>query len=139
MVNQIEYAWENITITAMGRTYERIEEIEYDVEVEKKYLYGRGKKVKGVGSGNEKPTGSMTIGQSELEAMIRDAQVTNPAAKLTDISFDIQVHYLSGTDLVKDRLIAVQFTKQPKGMKQGDVAMTVKLPFMMEDVKYNNY
>lgn len=136
-VNQVEYTWDDITITAMGRTFERITEVEYDVEVEKKYIYGRGKKVRGIQPGNEKPSGSITIGQSELEALIRQAQTTNANAKLTDISFDVHIHYLSGTDIVKDKCIGCQFTKQPKGMKQGDGEMTVKLPFMCEDIKYN--
>lgn len=136
-VNQTEYAWENITVTAMGRTFERILEVEYDVESDKKYIYGRGKKVRGIQPGNEKPGGSITLGQSEVEAMIREAQTTNPNAKLTDIAFDMQIHYLSGTDLVKDKCIGCQFTKQSKGMKQGDAEMLVKLTFLCEDIKYN--
>lgn len=137
MFNSTEYAWKDITVTAMGRTFERIMEVEYDVEEEKKYIMGRGKKVRGIQGGNEKPSGSLSLGQSEIEAMIREAQKTNPNAKLTDISFDVQVHYLKGTDLVKDRLIGCEFTKQPKSMKQGDSDMVVKLPIMMMDVAYN--
>lgn len=135
--NSTEYAWKDIAITAMGRTFERITEIEYDVEVEKKYIYGRGSKVRGVQDGNEKPSGSITLGQSEVEAMIRAAQATNKNAKLTDITFDVQVHYLKGTELVKDRIVGATFTKNPKSMKQGDTDMTVKLPFMCMDVLYN--
>jgi len=137
MINQVEYAWQNMTITAMGRTFERITDIEYDVEVDKKNIYGRGSKSKGVQPGREKPGGSMTIGQSELEAMIRSAQEGRPTAKLTDIVFDIQIHYLLGTDIVKDRIYQATFTKQPKGMKEGDGEMTVKLPFMCTDILYN--
>jgi hypothetical protein len=137
-VNGVEFEWGDIVITTLGRTLERVTEIEYDTEVEKKQIYGRGKKVKGIQSGNEKPTGSITIGQSEFEAIIRDAQKTKPGAKITDIVTDIQVHYLQGTDIVKDRLVGVEFTKQPKGMKQGDAEMMIKLPFLMMDVQYNN-
>lgn len=137
MYNSTEFAWKDITVTAMGRTYERIMEVEYDVEEDKKYIYGRGKKVRGIQGGSEKPGGALTLGQSEVEAMIREAQKTNPNAKLTDISFDIQVHYLKGTDLVKDRIIGAEFTKNPKSMKQGDSDMVIKLPFMMMDVAYN--
>jgi hypothetical protein len=135
--NSAEFAWKDITVTAMGRTYERIMEVEYDVEVDKKYIYGRGKKVRGIQGGNEKPAGSLTLGQSEVEAMIREAQATDPNAKLSDITFDIQVHSLKGVDLVKDRLIGCEFTKQPKSMKQGDSDMEIKLPIMFMDVAYN--
>ena len=137
MINQVEYAWENLTIAAMGRVFERITEIEYDVEVDKKNIYGRGSKSKGVQPGREKPSGSISIGQSEMEAMIRVAQATNPSAKLTDIVFDVQIHYLLGTDIVKDRIYQATFTKQPKGMKEGDGEMTVKLPIMCTDIMYN--
>ena len=135
--NSTEFGWKDMTITAMGRTFERIEEVEYDVEEDKKYIYGRGKKVRGIQGGNEKPSGSITLGQSEVEAMIAKAQETNINAKLTDIVFDVQIHYLKGTDLVRDRLIGVEFTKQPKGMKQGDSDMKIKLPIMFMDVQYN--
>lgn len=135
--NSTEYAWKDITVTAMGRTYERILEVEYDNEEDKKLIYGRGKKVRGIQGGNEKPGGSLLLGQSEVEAMIRTAQETNPNAKLTDISFDIQIHYLKGEDLVKDRIVGAEFTKSPKGMKQGDSDMQIKLPFLAMDIKYN--
>ena len=135
--NSAEYSWIDMTVTAMGRTFERILEVEYDVEVDKKYVYGRGGKVRGVQGGNEKPAASVTLGQSEVEAMIREAQKTNPNAKLTDIVFDVQIHYLKGVDLVKDRLIGCEFTKQPKGLKQGDSDMEIKLPIMFLDVQYN--
>jgi hypothetical protein len=136
--NSTEFAWKDITITAMGQTFEAAMEIEYDVEVEKKQTYGRGGKVRGIQTGNESPKGNLTCKQSLLEAMIRTAQDNGgKGAKLTDISFDIQVHYLKGTDLVKDRIVGAEFTKQPKQMKQGDTEMSVKLPFLAMDINYN--
>ncbi len=135
--NSTEFAWKDIVVTAMGRPFERIMEIEYDVEEDKKYIYGRGSKVKGIQPGRKKPGGNITIGQSELEAMLRRAQETNPLATYTDLVFDIQVHYLKGTDLVKDRIVGAEFTKAPKGMKEGDSDMQIKLPIMAMDVLYN--
>ncbi len=132
-----EYAWCHMNVTAMGRTFERILEIEYDIEVDLKPIYGRGKKVKGIQDGNEKPTGSLTLGQSEVEAMIRKAQETNPNAKVTDITFDIQIHYLKDLDLVKDKILGARFSKQTKSFKQGDADMQIKLPFLATDILYN--
>lgn len=137
MPKSSEYAWFNATVTAMGLTFENITEFEYDVEVEKKHTYGRGKKPKGIQSGNEKPTGTLTVKQSLLQSMIATAQLSNKNAKLTDISFDIQIHYLSGTDLTRDRIVGAEFTKQPKQLKQGDTEMSIKLPFIAMDIKYN--
>ncbi len=123
----------------MGRTFERVMAIEYDVEVEKKQIYGRGKKVKGIQRQNEKPTVSITLGQSEVEALIREAQRTNPFAKITDITFDIQVHYLraDAVALVKDRILGFEATKVPKSMKQGDSDMEIKLDGLAMDILYN--
>ncbi len=135
--NSTEFAWKDLTITVMGRTLERIMEISYDVEEDKKQIYGRGKKVRGIQGGNEKPMGSITIGQSEMESLIRKAQETNPNGKLTDLSFDIQIHYRKGTDLVKDRIVGAEFTKNPKDFKQGDAAMDIKLAFICMDILYN--
>lgn len=135
--NSTEYSWSDLTVTAMGRTFERIMEIEYDTEVDLKAIYGRGKKVKGIQDGNEKPTGTLTLGQSEVEAMIRKAQETNANAKLSDITFDIQIHYLKGEDLVKDKVVGARFTKNPKTLKQGDPDMQIKLPFLCMDILYN--
>lgn len=133
-VNSSEFAWGDITITAMGKIFERVVAIEYDHEVEKKQIYGRGTKVKGIQRQNEKPSGSITIGQSELEAMIRAA-----GGKITDIVMDIQVHYVKkdGTAIVKDRIIGAEFTKAPKSMKQGDSDMEAKLDFIAMDILYN--
>lgn len=137
-VNTSEFAWKDITVTGMGATFEGCTEIEYDVEVEKKQVYGRGAKVQGIQSGNESPKGNITVKQSLLEAMIRTAQENgNKNAKITDISFDVQVHYLKGTDIVKDRIVGIEVQKQPKQMKQGDLEMTVKLPFLAMDIQYN--
>lgn len=137
MINKIEYAWEDITITMMGRVVERVEEINYDTEVDLKLLYGRGSKPKGIGGGNEKPGGELVLGQSEVEALIRKAQEKKRNGKLSDLTFDIQVHYLSDTDIVKDKIVSARFTKNPKGMKQGDSDMKIKVPFICMDIQYN--
>ncbi len=137
MVNQIEYAWENLTVTAMGRTFERITEVEYDVEVDKKHIMGRGSKPKGVQPGRQKPTAGITIGQSEFEAMIRLAQKTNKNAKASDLVFDIHCHYLLGTDIVKDKIVQFTPTNNPKALKEGDGEMTIKLKGICTDIVYN--
>jgi hypothetical protein len=138
-VNSTEFAWVNLAVTAMGRTFEGVTEVEYDLEVEKKQIYGRGGKVRGIQRGNEKPTASLTLRQSEVEAIVRAAQAVNPLAKPTDITFDVQVTYIAigSTDIVKDRLVGCEFTKITKAFKQGDSEMLVKLPMLCLDIEYN--
>lgn len=135
-----EYAWRDITVSFLGRTIEGITDITYEKEEEKKAIYGRGGKIQGIQRGNEKCTAEITLRQSEVEALIRAAQSSNPKATLLDIEVDIDVHYilLGSAEIVKDRIVAAQFTKLPKSMKQGDTEMTVKLPMVCEDIIYNN-
>lgn len=132
-----EYSWSDLSVAAMGRTFERITEVEYEVEADLKLIYGRGKKAKGIVEGNEKCSGSVTLGQSEVEAMIRKAQETKPGAKISDITFDLQLIYLKGTDIVKDRVVEARITKLTKSFKNGDGEMICKLPFIATDVEYN--
>lgn len=131
-----EFQWEDIKVSILGRVIEGITDIEYEKEVEKKPIYGRGRKVKGIQNGNEKNSGNITLRQSELEAMLVAAKAANPLATVLDLIFDVQVQYVKGTDIVKDRIVAAQFTKMSKGMKQGDTDMTIKLPFVAEDIIY---
>lgn len=135
--NSIEYAWKDIEVVFLGRIIGRITEIEYTTEVEKKHIYGRGKKPLGIQTGNEKVTGQVTIGQSELEAMIRKAQSLKPGAKPTDMSFDINIAYIADVDVVRDRVVGFTISQMPKIMKQGDTDMNVKLPGIAMDVLYN--
>ncbi|HYH16111.1 MAG TPA: hypothetical protein VD794_12870 [Flavisolibacter sp.] len=139
MASTAEYAWKDIEIVFLGRTIEQILEVEYDTEVEKKHIYGRGSKPTGVQSGNEKPTAQISIRQSELEALIRKCQEIKPGLKPIHISFDINITYRieGGVDIVRDRIIGFNPTKMPKSMKQGDTDMQVKIPGLALDIQYN--
>lgn len=134
-----EFAWRNVQVTLLGRVLEGILDVDYEKEVEKKPIYGRGSKVKGIQQGNEKCSGNITLRQSEVEAMLTAAKTTSPNATLLDISFDVQIQYIAigNTNIVKDRIVAAQFTKLPKGMKQGDTDMQIKLPLIAEDILYD--
>ena len=77
--------------------------------------------------------GKISIWQSELEAMTRDATNKNILA----LSFDIVVAYVpnDGGQIVTDILKGVEFTEVKKGMNQGDKNMIVELPILFIDVK----
>lgn len=134
-----EFAWRDITVSFLGRTIEGILDITYEKEEEKKAIYGRGGKVIGIQRGNEKCTAEITLRQSEVEAMTTAVKSANPNATLLDVEFDVQIHYvkLGSATIIKDRIVAAQFTKIPKGMKQGDTDMEIKLPLLCEDILYN--
>lgn len=135
--NSAEYSWNDISISWLGRELVRFLEVKYTTDVEKKHIYGKGSKPIGIQKGNEKVSGEVTVGQSELEAMTRKVQETKAGAKITDVSFDINIAYMQDGVVVVDRIKGASLTKLEKGMKQGDSDMEVKLPFIALDVEYN--
>lgn len=128
-----EYSWCEMTIDWGGRIIEGITEIEYTKKQEKGVLYGRGCDPHKVLRGNKSCEGKVSIWQSELEAMTRDA----PDKDILKLNFSIGVSYVphDGGQIVRDTLISVEFTEVKKGMKQGDMNMIVELPIIFTRIK----
>ncbi|MGK7648417.1 hypothetical protein ACSQ7D_00175 [Capnocytophaga sp. G1920] len=131
--NSKQYAWCDISVAFGGRILVGVTEVEYTEKREKDLLYGRGCKPHGVVAGNRSYEGKVSIWQSELEAMTRDA----PNNDILNLSFDLVIAYvpLDGGQIVTDILKNVEFTEVKKGMKQGDKNMIVELPILFTDVK----
>ena len=127
-----QYAWCDISIAFGGRILIGVTEVEYTEKREKDLLYGRGCKPHGVVAGNRSYEGKISLWQSELEAMTRDA----PSKDILGLSFDLVVSYvpLDGGQIVTDILRHAEFTEVKKGMKQGDKNMIVELPIIFIDV-----
>lgn len=128
-----EYSWCEMTIDWGGRIIEGITEIEYTKKQEKGVLYGRGCDPHKVLRGNKSYEGKVSIWQSELEAMTRDASDKD----ILKLNFSIGVSYVphDGGQIVRDTLISVEFTEVKKGMKQGDMNMIVELPIIFTRIK----
>ena len=127
-----QYAWCDISIAFGGRILIGVTEVEYTEKREKDFLYGRGCRPHGVVAGNRSYEGKISLWQSELEAMTRDALSND----ILGLSFDLVVSYvpLDGGQIVTDILRHVEFTEVKKGMKQGDKNMIVELPIIFIDV-----
>lgn len=128
-----QYSWCDISVAFGGRILEGITEVEYTEKVEKELLYGRGCKPHSIVRGNSSFEGKLSIWQSELEAMTRDATNKN----ILGLEFDVVIAYVpnDGGQIVTDILKNVQFTEVKKAMKQGDKNMVVELPILFTDVK----
>lgn len=135
--DSLEYAWKDLEVALLGRPLVRVLEVRYTVEATKTKIYGRGKKALGIQDGNESVSGSITIGQGELEALVKAVQQVQPTAKITDFSFDLSVSYVSASKIVSDRVVGCKFTSVPKSMKQGDASSEHQMGFEALDVKYN--
>jgi hypothetical protein len=133
--NSREYAWSNLQVLMLGRIVTKIRAIEYDTEREKDYVYAAGDDPHAIQYGNKKYSGTLTLLQSELEAMTRYA-IKNGYDDVTDFDFDVVVTYVSKEGVtVTDTVLNASVTKIPKGMKQGDKFMEGALPFMALGVK----
>jgi len=128
-----QYAWSDLTIVFGGKILEGITEVEYTEKQEKDKLYGRGNKPHKVLRGNKDFDGKLTLWQSELEAMTKDA----PDNDILKLNFEIVASYVphDGGQIVVDILKSVEITEVKKGFKQGDKNMLVELPIVFLDVK----
>lgn len=129
-----QYSWADITIALGGRILEGVTEVEYTSKKEKDFLYGRGSKPHKIVHGNYSYEGKITIWQSELEAMTKDAEKND----VLDLSFDLVVTYAPKNDegqTVTDILKGVEFTEVKKGMAQGDKNKLIEMPIIFLDVK----
>jgi len=136
-INGKEYSWGDVEVVLFGRPLVGIRGIEYGVKQEKELQYGRGNKPYAIQKGNKAPEGSITVTQSELEAMLRAA---GPGKDLTDIpGFQVVVSYIpeEGAPIVTDVLRNCEFTEGTKSLKQNDKAMEITLPLLMLDIEYN--
>ncbi len=128
-----QYSWNDISVAIGGRIIEGIEDIEYSVKQETKPLRGRGNKPHRILSGNESYEGKITLWQSEVEAMIKDA----PKKNIMKLNFDVTWAFVpeDGGETVIDVLVGCKIKEYKKGSKQGDTNMLIELPFEFIDVK----
>lgn len=125
--NSIEYAWHNMEVVVLGRPLVRILDVRCKPSRNKKHIHGRGSKPVGIQKGNYSYSGSLKIGQSELIAL-------QNAINLSEDTFNIEVAYLKGTDLLKKRIVGVDVQDWEEGMAQGDTEMEVTLTFLCMDL-----
>lgn len=128
-MNTREYEWNDVTVMLGGADLTNIRGIKYSSKQEKEAIYGKGNQPVSIQKGNVSYEGEMTVLQSEYEAM-RDASDTG---SILDLCVDCVVCYgnpSQGTPMTTDTLLGVQFTEEPKEMKQGDKFQEITLPFI---------
>lgn len=133
--NSKEYEWADVSVVMAGRSVTGIRGIEYSSSQEKEALYAKGNKPHGIQRGNKSYSGTITLLQSELEALSEAA-----GGDALDATFNVVVCYgnpMKGDTIKTDLLAGVEITEIPKGLKQGDKFMEIALPVIMLDVKQN--
>ena len=133
MFNSREYEWADITVVVAGRPVIGFRAVDYSSKQEKEALYAKGNKPHGIQRGNKSYEGSITLLQSEYEALRQAC-----GGDVLDASFDLVVAYgnaSKGDAIVTDILVGAEVTEDNTEWKQGDKFQEKKLPFIFLDKK----
>lgn len=129
MFNSREYEWADLTFLLGGKDLTGFRGIKYTTKQEKELVYGKGNMPIAIQKGNKSIEGEITILQSELETM----RLQSGTDSILDLQLDGVVCYgnpANGDVLVTDVVQGIQFTEEPKELKQGDKFMEITLPFI---------
>ena len=129
-----EYEYADMTLVLGGKDITGLRALTYDEEQDKEPVYGKGNKPRKIQKGNIKYSGELVILQSDYETLVANSQTKS----VLDLQVNAIVSYgnpSNGDVVLVDVLKAIQFTKAPKGMKQGDKFAEIKLPFIFLEVK----
>lgn len=127
--NSREYSYCNVQATILGRPLTGLRGIEYTAKKSKEALFGAGVNPKSIQHGRREYEGTLTVLQSELEALNRAAKEAGYTDCL-DLEFDIVVTYANENSIATDIIRCASITEFPKGMKEGDLNSEHALPFI---------
>lgn len=133
MFNSRQYEYADITVFMGNRDVIGLRSLKYVTKQEKELLHAKGNRPISIQKGNITNEGEIGLLQSELEALEVAA-----GGSILDLELTIVINYgnPSKGDMIKtDELIGVQFTEDPREMKQGDKFMDVVLPFIFLEKK----
>lgn len=130
MFDTREYEWSDVTVILGGSIVTKIQGIQYTISQEKEFLYGKGNQPMAIQKGNFSNTGNVQLLQSSIDSL----SAAGGANGMLDLQVDISVSYgnPSKGDVIRtDLLQGVQFTSEPREMKQGDKFMAAQSCDMM--------
>lgn len=134
--NSKEYSYCDLQATILGRPLTGLRGIEYTAKKAKEAVFGAGINPKSIQHGRREYEGTLTVLQSELEALNRAAKESGYTDCL-DLEFDIVVTYISGETVTTDIIRCASITEFPKGMKEGDLNSEHALPFIALGIDTN--
>lgn len=137
VINQREYAYGDMAVYLFGQKVGGLRGIDYKSSKNKDYARGAGRNPRGIQHGENSHEGTLTILQSELEALTRTA-VAKGYDSLLDVDFDIVVTYGTNNGVITvDKICCASIKELPKGLKLGDLLSEHALPFIALDIQYN--
>lgn len=133
MFDSREYSFADITVNVGGKDIGGLLAVKYKESQEKKPIYGKGSKPKGIQRGNIKYEGELSMLQSDYESL----KISATNRSVLNLRFDTAVVYgnvLNGDVMTTDILKGCEFTDAEVGMKQGDTNAEIVLPFIFIDI-----
>ena len=128
LINGKCYDWSSVTINVSGMDSIELQEISYDDEQELEAIYGKGGKIRGYGTGNQKNSVKLSMQREDFDEMIRVIKSKGYKSFYKYIIPKITVSYADeGAPTVTDVLTNVKFSKRSLKAAQGDKSMTVDL------------
>ena len=128
-----QYQWSDLTLALGGRIVTGFRGLKYSTKQEKELLFGKGNKPRSIQRGNISPEGEITILQSELETLRLAG-----GGSILNLHLDATAVYgdpANGDTIITDKLLGIEFTEDPKELKQGDKNMEITLPFICLDIR----
>lgn len=139
LINGKCYDWSSVTINVSGMDSIELQEISYDDEEEVEAIYGKGGKIRGYGTGNQKNSVKLSMTREDFNEMIRVIKSKGYKSFYKYIIPKITVSYADeGVATTTDVLTNVKFSKRSLKAAQGDKSMKVDLDGMaMGGIKIN--
>ncbi len=137
LINGVEYSWADLVVNIAGKPIVGITKIDYDDDQEMENIYGQGQNPIARGYGNIKPTASIGLYMSEVEAIA----AVSDTGRLQDIApFDIIVSFvpLNGGAVVVHKILNCQFTKRADSLAQGATKKELDLPLLPSQIVWRN-
>jgi hypothetical protein len=134
-INGVMYNWSQIAIGALGNVFVAVEKISYTDKQEIQNNYGAGNYPIGMGIGKIEVSGSITLFQEELEALV-NASIDGRLQSIPN--FDITVTFIPqpGQALVNHVIRNVRFMENKRDMSTGDTKVTADISFIASHIDW---
>lgn len=128
LINGKCYDWSSVTINVSGMDSIELQEISYDDEQELEAIYGKGGRIRGYGTGNQKNSVKLSMTREDFNEMVRVIRSKGYTSFYKYTIPKITVSYADdGTQTTTDVLTKVKFSKRSLKAAQGDKSMKVDL------------
>lgn len=123
-----QYSWADIDIRIAGYQITTAQSISYKESQTKETVYGKGNEPIGIQRGQKSYSGSITLLQSEYDALV----ATTKNKSILDVHFDAVVSYgnsANGDKITTDILQGCEFTDAENKLANNETYMKIELPF----------